>query len=517
VRKNIYFKISLIIFLFTSSGLVGAQLKPNPYRNKNKAENSNNSKSSKVTQKNSTAVLKEKEKEKEIDRSIASGKTYSREAFYLDAKAELEKSLKKVVHSRVEKTVKLSLLLSGAQDRWSLTNTLKGTEATFDPKYREYTSTTTLKFADQNGFSFSTYADLYDNSAWQTRSTRDSHTNLGFNFSQELISGWSRSKFAADQDLAKLEGEGRLLSADGNYLNETLKVIDLSLGLYSTYCKKKDLEKLHGFAKETLKITEVQHAAKTISTRDLLRIQETYNNMLKQMQAIENEIKNYENGFSGISVEAFNLAQKIEKSNLICEENVANVNKVEYPDRGKIPEILKKHPTMRSFEIQKDSTKKQMEIYKIQRRPSLALQSGMERAFNVNTSGNNPPYNNYYVGLNFSYQFQGDQAQYYKQTLAEQFTDISIAQKQTQMDLGNYLASIYDTIEYSKAQIPLAQKSLENSSRLLKIIQTQQQIGQLDATAIESAYSSYSSAIANIREIVSQVSSNALKLNEISR
>lgn len=464
--------------------------------------------------KSSHSLYRAVEKKTQV-RKINSEVPYSLNAFYVDAKVELEKSLKKVSLIRVEKSVKLSKLLSAAEDPWTLTNTIKTSESTFEPKYKEHTSLTKLKYLNQNGFGFSTYVDLYDNSAWLIRSSRDSHTNLGFNISQELLSGWSRSKFAAEQEIEDLKGQGRIQEGKSSFLNETLSVIDLSHSLYTAYCKKKDLEKLNEYAKETLRITEVQHSARTISTRDWLRIQETYNNMQRQIQANSYEIKSYESKFSVISNDAYMLAKKLNQMTLACEDGVNNINKITYPSRSNLSELLKNHPGLKGIELQKDAAKKQVEIYKIQRRPSWVLESGFERIHNV-TAGN-PSYNNYYVGLNFSYQFQGDQAQLYKQSLAEQFADLSLSQKQRHMDLNNYLTGLFDQIEYNISQVPLAQKSLENSAKLLKIIQTQQQIGQLDAAAIESAYTSYTTSMGQIREIWSQVSSTALKLSEISK
>lgn len=92
-----------------------------------------------------------------------------------------------------------------------------------------------------------------------------------------------------------------------------------------------------------------------------------------------------------------------------------------------------------------------------------------------------------------------------------------IAQKQAQLDINSYINGLYNQLENQLSQVPLAEESLQYSTQLLTIIQTQQKIGQLDATSIHNAYISYTQAVSAVREIWSQVSSLALKLTVINK
>lgn len=123
--------------------------------------------------------------------------------------------------------------------------------------------------------------------------------------------------------------------------------------------------------------------------------------MIKQIKANEAEILNFANTFSAISAEAANLAKNISQSNLYCEEGVKALNKITYPNKQFMQETIKRHPSVLAIELQKDAAKKQMEVFKIERRPSLSLQVGSDRINNVAPA---TAYNDHYVGISFSYQ-----------------------------------------------------------------------------------------------------------------
>ncbi len=447
-------------------------------------------------------------------RRIASIGAYSREDFYIDEKAELEKSLKKLVQLRAEKTAKLSQRLTASSDPWTASQTLKSSHTYLDPYSRSVTGQTTLKYSGVEGFVFQTYIDSYDSNFFGKGDTsRYSHNNYGFSLSQDLVALFGKSKYDFDVESAELQTKTKIISAESTFLSESLKLIDATNGLFSAYCKKFDNEIIFNQAQETLRVSEIQHSAKSITTKDLLRIQDTVLSLEKQKKSIEYEIMGQENFFATVSPEAYELARKLASVKVYCEENTDSLSKLKYPEKTEILEMVKLYPSLISIELSKESLKKQLELYNIQKKPAFSINLGQDRINNV--ANNKEAYNDNYVGVTFSYQFHGEQNSIYKQVLAEQQVDLNISQKQSTFDIQNYLVGLYNQLDNYLNQLPLSKRSTANAADLLKIIQTQQSIGQLDATAIDSAYSAYSQAISSEREILAQVTALVVKLNEI--
>lgn len=447
-------------------------------------------------------------------RRIASIGAYSREDFYIDEKAELEKSLKKLVQLRAEKTAKLSQRLTASNDPWSASQTVKTSHTYLDPYSRTVTGQTTLKYTGVEGFVFQTYIDSYDSNYFGKGDTsRFSHNNYGFSLSQDLVALFGKSKYDFDTESAELQTKTRIISAESTFLSESLKLIDATNGLFSAYCKKFDNDIIFNQAQETLRVTEIQHSAKSITTKDLLRIQDTVLSLEKQKKSIEYEIIGQENFFATVSPEAYELARKLASVKVFCEENTDSLSKLKYPEKAEILDMVKLYPSLISIELSKESLKKQLELYNVQKKPAISINLGQDRINNV--ANNREAYNDNYVGLTLSYQFHGDQNSIYKQVLAEQQVDLNISQKQSTFDIQNYLIGLYNQLDNYLNQLPLSKRSTSNAADLLKIIQTQQSIGQLDATAIDSAYSAYSQAVSSEREILAQVTALVAKLNEI--
>lgn len=192
-------------------------------------------------------------------RRIASIGAYSREDFYVDEKAELEKSLKKLVQLRSEKTAKLSQRLTTSNDPWSASQTVKSSHTYLDPYSRTVTGQTTLKYTGvEEGFVFQTYIDSYDSNYFGKGDTsRFSHNNYGFSLSQDLVALFGKSKYDFDTQSAELQTKTKIISAESTFLTESLKLIDATNVLFSAYCKKFDNDIIFNQAQETLRVTEI--------------------------------------------------------------------------------------------------------------------------------------------------------------------------------------------------------------------------------------------------------------------
>ncbi len=446
-----------------------------------------------------------------------------RESFYLEMRNELDKSLKGTVHNRVEKNVKLDNLLAASQDPWSLTWTNKGTETMYEynaandaPPLRDLTSTLTLKYENQKGFSAQVYGDYYDNrELGEAQVTRYSRSNYGVTLSQDLVAIFKKSAFTLNAELTELQGKSKMISGEETYLNEILKVVDSSFTLYSSLCKRQDLEKVYAMAKETLKTGEAQHAARTISTRDFLRIKGTFLGIQRQVESTNYEIHTNQEEFLPISESARDKAIALSSAKLKCEDDVSQVKGGSYPSKQEIDEMVKKYPSVLSLELSKEQIKKKFETFRTNRDVKVNLSAGFNKTNNEYRG--QPRYDQSYVGITVTYQFQGDLYNTYKQSVAEQFQDVSIQQKQTISNVDQYLNQLYSQIEFQMSQVPLIQDSIVNATRLLKIIETQQSIGQLDASSIDSAYQAEIQAQGEKRTLLASISSVSLKLSEIKK
>ena len=439
--------------------------------------------------------------------------TLNRETVYLLFKEELEKSLTKTVQDRVAKTVKIENAMSRAIDPWTLSSSLKMSESEVTPKFQDITSTTTLKYSTPRGFAFSSYFDLYENSAFAANAaTRNSHSNMGFSISQDLFSLGGKTVFDYNIKITEMQSRAKLVAADDAYLSEVLKVVDNSFGLFGALCRKQDLEFTMKLAEETAHIAEVQAAAKTIGTKDFLRVNETVLGLQRQKLVNLHDIESYQRQFGNISAAAKALAEQISKQKVVCESDLDAISKTKVPSRDELRDLVAKSPSLLNIEISKDLAKKRFEAYRKQRHSTLQVSTGLDQ---INNIGPYPPYAQVYVGLVYTYQFQGQQFDLNKQSTQEQLNDLTVKQQQTTMTTMNYIMGFYDDLESYLGQVDVAKKSLENSSKLLRTLQAQQSIGQLDATAIESGFFAYSNAIADRRDLFSRAAMISIKLNEI--
>lgn len=438
-----------------------------------------------------------------------------REGFYDELKNEFEKSLKKVEYQRVEKSVKLENELAKTQDPWTLSNAVKWSDYTVYPKFQETTDTLTLKYENQRGFSFQTYIDYYNSSEFPNyNQARYSRNNYGASFSQDIFMWFRKTAFDLNQEITEISGKSKLFANESSYLGDILMIVDWSYQLFSSVCKRKDLDRILKLAQDTLRTSEVQQAARTISMRDLLRIKATYIGLQRQIASADYEILSAQGQFAAISQASFEKAKALSSAALFCEEDLEKLKSSAAPSRQEMLTLIAKHPSMLSLEVSKESLKKKFDLYKTNQNHKLTLTGGYDRTNNVEYRD---PYDQKFIGVTWSYNFQGDNFNAYKQTIAEQFQDLSVQQKVVQLELSQYLNSIFDQIDYQRSQIPIVSEMILNAERLISIIETQQSIGQLDATAIESAVQSEIQSQSEKRSLWSQISSNALKIAEIKK
>jgi hypothetical protein len=450
----------------------------------------------------------------EANRAPAQEQVPNREIIYNQLKDELEKSLKRIVQVRAANSANIRTLLKKAEDRWSVNTVTKASGYLFSPNYNEQSLISKLQYVTKSGFQFDASVDLYEPSQWGRVSGRNSPFNYGLAVSQDLIQFFGKSNFQREVEIDEMEARDRVVTSNAEYLQEILKLIDLSHSYFLKICKKRDVEMMLRLATETMRVAEVQQAAKTISMGDLLRIKETILRLQQNQSANDHSIQTAILQFGQISPRAEAYAKSLESIPINCEVSLEDAEKLKLPDKNQLQEIISLHPNLKSLEIKNNVSQKSLESYSAKRRPVFSINTGADQ-FNSRSPAD--PYQHLYVGLNFSYRFKGDEDKYQKIALQQQITDLSIARAQTLMDLTSFINQLYEQMKFQVSQIPLVRQISENSSQMVKILEARQQISQVDASAIESVFNAYTQSVGSQRELVTELASVELKISEIQK
>lgn len=436
----------------------------------------------------------------------------NRSQFIAAARSELDKSLAKTRQTLVTKKAEINNLMADAYDPWSASLTAKHKQYSLITGYAEGSSVLALTYSNPQGLSIQAFGDYFEPTDWGVISARTSVFNYGATLSQEVISGWGRSAYHKNRQAVAAEGLAQEAAAEAAFLSQVLSIVDTSNKLFSAQCKLRDMKQLMMLTEKSLEISRIQRAARTISSRDQLRIAEAHLNIERQVMATTYEIETLINSFAGISEAAEKSVRGIEFERFDCENEVESLSHVKPVPRAEMVEISRRHPSLLNLELQRQAVAEKTETFQIKRRPSLQVQAGYTR---VEDRAPSRPYDDYYVGLSFTYQFQNDQYDSQIKSMNLESRSLLVQEKQAALDLASFIGRLYAQLDYLMRQVPVAQKSLGNTRQILKIIQTQQEIGEMDASAVESAYSGYLNSIISARELWAETVSLTQKLEEI--
>jgi hypothetical protein len=440
--------------------------------------------------------------------------TLTRDLFFEELKTELERSYYPMIKQRAQRKIQADREVAFNFDPWTLTQSLKDTsKSTASPRYDELLATTNLKYEKPSGLKFETYVDFFQPTEMGIGSSRYSKNNYGFSVSQNLIDLFKKNSRQLTIELVDYQSRQTLLNKDKAYLGHVLNVVDWSYALFSSICKKVDLEKTIKSVEGTLAVGQVQRSARTISTTELLRIRTTYLNIKKQIDAIHKQIALAQSRFLQISDNAYARAVDLTKAPIQCEENIEAMKAIPVPDENEMDAMIKKHPAMLELSMSREIVKKQMESYHHSRNLKLNASLGYDKINNIPAIA--PAYDQIYVALTLTYQFKDRLFDSQNKVYHEQFHAIGIDQKIEEQLLAQTLDDLVKTIRYNQMQIPLIQDSINNASQLLRIIETQQSIGQLDASAIDSAYQAQLTALSDMRDVGDAIFKATTKMGEI--
>ncbi len=439
---------------------------------------------------------------------------YTRDLFYRQLKSELEKSFFPLLKQRAQQKIIADKELAASKDPWSISQSLKDTsKSTSEPRYSELLATTNLKFENPKGFVFQSYVDFFDATQLNASSSRFARNDFGFSFSQDLMTLKKKTQYQFNIELVDIQSRATLASKDKGYLAQVLNMVDMSFTLFSSLCKKSDLEKALTTVQGTLAVAQVQRHARTISTTEMLRVRSTYYNVKRQVDAINKQIVLTQDRFYQISNSAFQRAVEMSKGPLQCDESVEDLKNIELPTDEEVDSIVNRHPAFQELWINRDAIKKQLEAYRNTRNLKLNASLGYDQI--NNEARITPAYNQVYVALTLTYEFKGKEFESRNKVYFEQLHGLSVDQKIQEQALIQQLDDLIKTVRQSQNQIPMVQDSITNATQLLKIIETQQSIGQLDASAIDSAFQSQISALADMRDLGDSIYRAATKLSEL--
>jgi outer membrane protein TolC len=454
---------------------------------------------------------------KKVERRLASTslpveRAMTRTEFLKIIKSEFSTSPSKLRKELASLRAQINNTLAVVYDPWTVDLNSRYQEYTFLEKYNETSGSMKFGYLSPKGFQFQVFGDYFDPSEAGIMSSRTSELNYGLSLSQELLNGFGSDRYFRDIEATEKDGMAEMANAEATYLNQLLDLVEAGSSLFSAQCRMGDLNKLYAISRESLKASQIRRSAGTISVRDHLRIAEASLNVERQILAAEFEIASLLNRFNTIARRTRTKVDAVLKSGFECEDDVEALNQLQYTNRDKMVKVILAHPSLMSLELQKEANGKRLESFQVQNRPSLKIETSYTK---VQEKAPIEPYDDYYIGISFSYRFRDESYKSREENFNLEKRRILIEKEQTRLDLESLIYNIYDRLEYLKKQIPVANQSLINNKRILKIIETQQEIGELDATALEIAFSNYISSVNSIRDIWAQTASLVQRLNEI--
>lgn len=439
---------------------------------------------------------------------------YTRDIFFQEFKNELEKSLYPAVKQRAIKKNQADKEFAMSKDGWSLSESIRDTsKSVTEPPYGELLATTTLKYESPKGFTFQTYTDFFEPTKMSNASSRYSKNNIGFSLSQDLMVLFHKSQYQLNIELVDVQSRATVLNKDKMYLSHVLNVVEWSYNLFTSLCERIDLEKTIKTVEGTLAVGQVQRSARTISTTEMLRIRSTYLNIKRQLDANAKQIALAQSRFLYISDEAHARAQELSKGPLQCDDSVETLKAIPTPGEDEIANMVNKHPALLEISTNRDSLKKQIEIYRNSRSLKFSGSLGYDKINNQRDI--TLPYDQIYAAITLTYQFKGKEFEARSRVISEQYQILGVDMKIEDQVQFQILDDLVKTIKLGQSQIPVVQDSIANASQLLKIIETQQSIGQLDASAIDSAYQSQLAALSDMRRLGDSIYKAATKMDEI--
>lgn len=265
---------------------------------------------------------------------------------------------------------------------------------------------------------------------------------------------------------------------------------------------------------QTMNVAEIQLAANTIGMQDYLRINDLFLSFQKGTETIHKQIFDVENYFQSIDNDLSSFVKSLAQKNLYCQDIINKAFQNENNNSLKVDYLIHQHPKIMSLDLQKESLKKINLLYKASRWPSLNIYTELDNYAYRNSTGT---INNAQAGFVISYNFHGEsfdaQTTFYNRKI--QLLDLQ--KKQSIADTTYELTQAHDSMMTQLKLYPLIKKSIDNASEMVKIIQTQQAVGMINADAIYSAYSNYSNALESAKDIWLVYKIAELKLNNIKQ
>jgi hypothetical protein len=226
----------------------------------------------------------------------------------------------------------------------------------------------------------------------------------------------------------------------------------------------------------------------------------------QRLGGLEQSISQYGPDFSRALKKA--IAQGFE-----CETQRTGLANVELPPKGSLTEDFAKNPVVQGFDIESQQADAQLERVSILKLPSLELYSGAS----LNQRYRESAYNDFQVGLTFTYVLSSDGFTQDKKRFFKQKSLNELRKKEYQYEFESAVDTLYYNIEVAPERYRLVQSQVSHTEKLLKLIETQQELGMIDATSATTTFLDYMDTLTLLRDVWLGHSLSALQIGLIQK
>ncbi len=397
--------------------------------------------------------------------------------------------------NRKTKLAEINEKAAVAYDPWSLSDTVTVRSGQNYDRADRLQNRGQIKYQSPKGTSAEAYFEIAEpigGSNYFGRSTDSVGLSLGYEFNKSARAYDITKRSALNQKmLSKLELVGSYYDQKENYMVN-------SLILYVQHCKLRDKQTLESLVKQTLMLAEVRLASKSIDVQDYIRITDLALSYQREIQTLLDGIYQSERSLFSITPEIMIHLKSIEIKKLDCERILEEAQNLALPPEVKSDEWVSFNASIlalqRRIELAALSLRSQLNTI----RPSLQWIAGVDaRELRVASDRQE----NLYVGFKFDYNIPEKQAENKIIALEREVQNLSSQKKISEDSLRSKIIQLVDSMRSVHNFSSIAKKAYQNNIKGLKVTQTRQEIGMINANDVFAAYSNLSSSISALRDL----------------
>lgn len=265
---------------------------------------------------------------------------------------------------------------------------------------------------------------------------------------------------------------------------------------FERYCRILDITDLIQKVDKLEKIASAQHQARSINSRDLVRFQALKSNLASKLSILRGELSALQTSDT-VRGEGFQEHMSGLESRFDCQSAFEALPALDSPDIETIIEALGSHPDVLALEVELRILRNTTEIIRAKQSPKLEVFGGLEQ---TRYSGNTGQQSAYNVGLALSWPLDSDVSAGELKLSSKQKILIDFEKTQTLSMLRGQIQVLEDLRSSQAANFQSLRRYQADLQKLLSIIDTQQDLGMLDATSAISAISDLLAATQEVRK-----------------